>query len=121
MSTPTFPTTLPKPSMRQYSLTPFNNVLRTEMESGPARTRRRYISVPTDVSVTWTLTLAELDAFQTFYRDTIYDGAGWFLMPVVMGDGEAMRKARFKQPYQAETLANEHVWRVTATLEVMEL
>jgi hypothetical protein len=42
-------------------------------------------------------------------------------MPVVMGDGEAMRKARFKQPYQAEAIANEHVWRVTATLEVMEL
>lgn len=121
MSTPVFPVTLPKPSMRHYSLTPMNNVLRTEMESGPARTRRRYISVPTDVSVTWTLTLAELDAFQTFYRETIYDGAGWFQMPVVMGDGEAMRKARFKQPYQAEAIANEHVWRVTATLEVMEL
>ena len=120
MSTPTFPTTLPKPSMSQYSLTPVNNVLRTDMESGPARTRRRYISVPTDVSVTWTLTRAELDAFQTFYREAIYDGAGWFLMPVVMGDGEALRTARFKEPYRAETVANEHVWQVSATLEVME-
>jgi hypothetical protein len=121
MSTPTFPTTLPKPSMRQYSLTPVNNLLRTEMESGPARTRRRYISVPIDVRVVWHLTLAELAAFQAFYRDAIYDGAGWFLMPVVMGDGEAQRKARFKEPYQADTVANEHCWRVTATLEVMEL
>lgn len=120
MSTPVFPVTLPKPSMRQYSLTPVNNVIRTEMESGPARTRRRYISVPTDVSVVWTLTRAELDAFQTFYREAIYDGAGWFLMPVVMGDGEALRKSRFKQPYEAATVANEHVWRVTATLEVLE-
>ncbi len=120
MSTPTFPTTLPKPSMSQYSLTPVNNVIRTEMEAGPARTRRRYISVPMDVSVTWTLTRAELDAFQTFYRETICDGAGWFLMPVVMGNGEALRTARFKQPYEAATVANEHVWRVTATLEVME-
>lgn len=121
MTTPVFPVGLPKPSMRQYSLTPVNNVLRTEMESGPARTRRRYISVPTDVSVVWTLTRAELEAFQTFYREAIYDGAGWFLMPVVMGDGEALRKSRFKQPYEAATVANEHVWRVTATLEVMEL
>jgi hypothetical protein len=120
MTTPVFPVGLPKPSMRQYSLTPVNNVLRTEMESGPARTRRRYISVPTDVSVVWTLTRAELEAFQTFYREAIYDGAGWFLMPVVMGDGEALRKSRFKQPYEAATVANEHVWRVTATLEVME-
>ena len=120
MSTPTFPTTLPKPSMSQYSLTPVNNVIRTEMESGPARTRRRYISVPTDVSVTWTLTRAELASFQTFYREAIYDGAGWFLMPVVMGDGEALRTARFKEPYRAETVANEHVWQVSATLEVME-
>ena len=120
MSTPTFPTTLPKPSMSQYSLTPVNNVIRTDMESGPARTRRRYISVPTDVSVTWTLTRVELDAFQTFYREAIYDGAGWFLMPVVMGDGEALRKSRFKEPYRAETVANEHAWRVSATLEVME-
>lgn len=120
MSTPVFPVTLPKPSMRQYSLTPVNNVIRTEMESGPARTRRRYISVPTDVSVVWTLTRAELEAFQSFYREAIYDGAGWFLMPVVMGDGEALRKSRFKQPYEAATVANEHVWRVTATLEVLE-
>lgn len=120
MSTPTFPATLPKPSMRQYSLTPANNVLRTEMESGPARTRRRYISVPTDIRVVWHLTLAELATFQAFYREAIYDGTGWFLIPVVMGDGEALRKARFKEPYQAETIANEYSWRVTATLEVME-
>ena len=120
MTTPTFPTTLPKPSMSQYSLTPVNNTIRTEMEAGPARTRRRYISVPTDVSVTWTLTRAELASFQTFYREAIYDGAGWFLMPVVMGDGEALRTARFKEPYRAETVANEHAWRVSATLEVME-
>lgn len=120
MTTPVFPVALPKPSMRQYSLKPMNNVLRTEMESGPARTRRRYISVPTDVSVVWTLTLAELGTLQTFYREAIYDGAGWFQIPVVMGDGEVLRKARFKEPYQAATAANEHVWQVSATLEVME-
>ena len=51
MSTPNFPATLPGMSMRNYSLKPVNNVIRTEMESGPARTRRRYISVPTDVTV----------------------------------------------------------------------
>lgn len=119
MTTPVFPATLPKPSMQSYGFTPANNLIRTEMENGPARVRRRFIAVPVDVSASWTFSLAELGQFQAFYRDQIFDGAGWFEMPIVQGDGEVVRLARFKEPYKAETLQRENVWRVSAMLEVM--
>ena len=38
----TWPTTLPLPSVEGYGLTPQEAVLRTDMESGPARQRRRF-------------------------------------------------------------------------------
>lgn len=119
MTTPTFPTTLPGMSMKSYSLKPMNNVIRTEMESGPARTRRRYVSVPTDVTVQWRFSLAELQTFQDFYRNSIYDGAAWFNIKIVDGRGEGTYLARFKEPYEAVTEAREHLWMVNATLEVM--
>lgn len=119
MSTPNFPPSLPGMLMRNYSLKPLNNVSRTEMESGPARMRRRYISVPTEVSVRWLFSRAELNTFQTFYREQIFDGAAWFNIKVVDGRGEGTFKARFKEPYRAATEAREHLWSVEATLEVM--
>ena len=119
MSTPNFPATLPGMSMRNYSLKPTNNIIRTEMEAGPARTRRRYISAPTEVTVQWRFSLDELEIFQTFYRDTIFDGAGWFNIKVVDGRGEGTYLARFREPYQATTEAREYLWTVNATLEVM--
>lgn len=119
MSTPNFPASLPGMSMKNYSFTPVNNVIRTEMESGPARTRRKYISVPTDVTVQWRFSRAELQTFQNFYRTDIYDGAGWFNIKIVDGRGEGTYKARFKGPYKAMTEAREHLWLVDATLEVM--
>lgn len=119
MSTPTFPTTLPGMLMRNYSLKPINNAIRTEMESGPARMRRRYISVPTEVTVQWLFSLAELNTFQTFYRNTIFDGVAWFNIKIVDGRGEGTFLARFKEPYRAATEAREHMWVVDATLEVM--
>lgn len=119
MSTPTFPTTLPNVVMSSYSIKPMNNTIRTEMEAGPARTRRRYISVPTEVKAEWRLTLAQLAIFQTFYRDTIFDGVAWFKIKVVDGRGEGTYLARFREPYEASTEAREHLWMVRATLEVM--
>lgn len=119
MSTPNFPSTLPNVMMSSYSLKPMKNVTRTEMEAGPARTRRRYISVPTEVKAEWRLTLAELQVFQAFYRDEIFDGAAWFNIKAVDGRGEATYKARFREPYEASTEAREHLWSVTAALEVM--
>lgn len=105
--------------MSSYSIKPMNNVLRTEMEAGPARTRRRYISVPVEVKASWRLTLSQLQTFQAFFKNDIFDGAAWFNIKVVDGRGEATYKARFKEPYEASTEAREHLWSVSATLEVM--
>lgn len=121
MTTPIFPALLPAASLSSYGYRPGENLIRTEMENGPAKVRRRFISVPTDVNVTWKFSRAELATFESFFRNTIYDGSGWFQIKLVNGSGETLCTARFKEPYQAETLSRENVWRITATLEVMNM
>lgn len=121
MTTPLFPATLPAASLGSYSYRPGENLIRTEMENGPAKVRRRFVSVPTDVNVSWKFSREELATFEGFFRNTIYDGAAWFQMKLVNGAGETLCTARFKEPYQAEALSRENAWRITATLEVMNL
>lgn len=114
-----FPPELPGMSMKSYSLRPGNGVQRTEMDAGYARARRRYTAVPTDVTVQWRFTLAELARFEEFYKNEIDGGASWFTVKIVDGRGEGTYEARFKEPYEATTEAREFLWLVNATLEVM--
>lgn len=121
MTTPLFPEALPNVIMGDYSYKQANNLIRTEMESGPAKVRRRFVSVPTDVNVSWKFSRAELAIFENFFRNTIYDGATWFQIKLVNGAGETLCTARFKEAYDASTDAKEHSWVVRGKLEVFGL
>ena len=48
-----WPETLPLPTVEGYGIQPGDAILRTEMEAGPARQRRRFTQVPSRVSVRW--------------------------------------------------------------------
>ena len=41
-----FPKTLPYPTVQGYAIKPGEAIVRTEMEAGPARQRRRYTQTP---------------------------------------------------------------------------
>lgn len=120
MTTPIFPSTLPNVSMERYGFTPVNPNIRTEMEAGLTRVRRRYVSVPTEMTVTWQFSLNELGIFEKFYDQDINNGAAWFYINLVNGMGETTYLARFKEPYSAKTSAREYYWDVSATLETLE-
>jgi len=53
MSDITWPDTLPLPTVQGYNIQPGDTILRTEMEAGLARQRRRFTNAPTKVSVRW--------------------------------------------------------------------
>lgn len=119
MAIPAFPSTLPSVMMSEYGFKPGNAVARTEMDTGLARQRRRFVSVPTEYSVKWKFTRAQFAIFEKFFEEDIFHGAGWFTIQLVNGVGETTYTARFIEPYSVTTIAKEFMWEVTATIEAV--
>lgn len=120
MTTPIFPSALPNVSMTGYSFQPTDAAIRTEMETGLARVRRRTLSRPTDVNVMWKFTRDELGIFEKFFEEDIYAGTAWFYISLVNGMGETTYLARFKEPFTASATHREFHWEVSGKLEVLE-
>lgn len=112
-----WPTDLPNPMADGYQFTPGNAVIRTDMESGPARQRQRFTTVPVSVSVSWRFTVAQMVTFRDFFENTIHRGADWFTVSLDAGAGLASYDARFAEVYQAAWMPGGG-WEVTSKLEV---
>lgn len=116
----TWPTTLPAPKLSGYQLQPAPQSLRTDMESGAARSRRRSYARNDRVGVSWLMTDAEFAAFRIWFEsDTeAAGGSAWFYISLwVGGTGATSQEAQFIDDYQA-VLADHAKWSVTAQLEV---
>lgn len=109
---------LPRPLLAGYSLTAGVQTVRTEMEVGPPRVRRRTRMASDTVRLSWTFTREEMQAFREWYDDNAAGGAAWFRLPVADGfGGVAVREARFVTPWQATLLPNL-AFKVSAELEL---
>jgi len=78
MSDIIWPSTLPLPTVQGYGVQPGEAILRTEMEAGLARQRRRFTDVPTKVSVRWIMRRDQYAIFEGWYRWHAREGASWF-------------------------------------------
>lgn len=114
-----YPSSLPNVKMDAYSFKPGNTNIRTDFEGGLARTRRRFLSAPTDITVEWEFTLNEFGIFERFYDVDCLNGSAWFNINLVNGVGETSYAARFKEPYSVKTLNREFSWGVSGVLEVL--
>lgn len=115
----TYPSTLPAPLSDGYQLNPGDQVIRTEMESGYTRTRRRTTARIDKFSAAFVYTSAQMDAFRDWFEDAsgADGGAAWFDITLKTGDGSAITvEARFSGVWQASYRGG--IWQVTATLEV---
>lgn len=119
MATQVFPQSLPGVSSSSYSIKLTSGVVRTEVDAGYARVRRRFTQTPRDMDVKWKFTMDEFKIFESFFNYDIFGGASWFYIDLFDGSGQSQFVARFKQPYTAGTIAREYMWEVTATLETM--
>jgi hypothetical protein len=116
----TWPSTLPAPLRPGYGLAPVDQSLRTEMESGAARSRRRTYSRNDRVTVAWSLSDAQMDIFRTWFENDAEaaGGSAWFSISLRIGNtGATAQEARFVGAYQMQQLGADR-WSVTATLEV---
>lgn len=118
-----WPAALPSPKNAGYAISPTNQTVRTDMEVGLARQRRRTADRADHVSVRWLFTDAELDTFRTWFEsDTdAQGGASWFTVTLYLGNtGSTSVDARFIGPPTITASSCTDHWDVAATLEVLE-
>lgn len=120
MAIASWPDRLPAPAVSSYSYKAQAPFVRTSMDSGLARQRRRFISIPTQVSVTWTLDQEHLALLEGFFHYEVVDGAGWFMAKLANGMELQSVRARLIDTYQVE-LVDKGWWKVAATLETINM
>lgn len=119
----TFPGALPAPLLNGFSASPQDQVVRTQMEVGTARARRRSSAQIDRVNLQWLFTDAQMATFRTwFYQAAGSGGAAmgtsWFTISLPVGQtGLTSVTARFLSPYKAQGGAGL-LWTVSADLEV---
>ena len=116
---------IPLPLRDGYGFQAVDPLQRTALDSGRARQRRRFTSVPTIASVTWRLGDVDAMAFEAWYRDALVDGAEWFEMPLKVPEspyGAKLYQARFTGIYSGPVLVSGSVslWDFSAQLELVE-
>ncbi len=115
-----WPDTLPLPTVQGYNIQPGDTILRTEMEAGLARQRRRFTSAPTKVSVRWIMRRDQYAIFEGWYRWHAKEGANWFSITLLGGLGLLEQEARFTRQFASRLLAGGTLWEVTSELEIRE-
>ena len=120
MTTITWPSTLPLPTVQGYGVQPGEAILSTEMEAGLARQRRRFTNVPTKVSVRWIMRRDQYAIFEGWYRWHAKEGANWFTVTLLGGLGLLEQEARFTRQFSSRLLAGGTLWEITSVLEIRE-
>jgi len=93
-----WPSTLPEVIAPGYQAQDQDGLIRTQMDAGPVKVRRRYTACVEKISCSVVLDASELAIFDNFYRGTAARGARRFLMahPVT----GVLREFRFTEPPQ---------------------
>lgn len=116
-----WPAGLPGVIREGHSTQHGNTLQRTQLESGRARQRQRFTSVPSVQQCSWIFSENEAVAFEAWYRDALHDGAEWFnmLSRTPMGQ-ETQLVCRFTGIYSGPDLVGGDMWKVAAPLEIFE-
>lgn len=117
---PTWPADLPqKPLIDGYSESPQSQVLRSSMDAGPPKTRRRFTAATRAIPVNFTLSNAQLATFESFFEADIQGGSLPFDMPHPRTGATVSMLVAGDPPYQLTPVGsgNEY-WRLSMKLEV---
>lgn len=87
-------TNLPNPSTDLAS-NGVSSVIRTQMDSGRARQRRRFTSQLRSITASWELDDDQYALFQGVVKYKLSAGADWFTISLPFGDGFKTYTARF--------------------------
>lgn len=118
----TWPTTLPLPNASGYAVSPVDPAVRTDMEAGAARVRRRTRARNDRVTVSWTFSDLQLGLYRDWFDDTAgaAGGSAWFSVSLALGGGgmKAVTARFVNGPGKFSVLGGRLRWSVSAELEV---
>lgn len=115
-----WPSTLPRPLLEGYSTSPGNEIVRTDMESGEARTRRRSVSAPDSIKLSWLLDATQMSQFRAYWDAELAGGAAWCDMSIDVGNGIEQKAVRVIGQYTALRVSAAY-WKVSCEAEVRKL
>lgn len=115
-----YPDSLPLPIRNGYQVNHVSPMMRTELDTGRARQRRRYTSVPSIVSVSWIFTQPQAAVFESWFRYGLVDGSEWFNARLRTPLGLESYECRFAEMYSGPVLVGKLLWQFTAELELRE-
>lgn len=111
-----WPVSLPPPAINTMNESPADNLIRSNMDKGPAKVRRRTTANVRPLAFTLRLTAQELQTLENFYDVDTYSGAEVF--DYIHPRTGAPVSARFAQrPSWGDT--EGIVWNVSVSLEIM--
>lgn len=96
-----------------------SGTLRSEMDTGAPKQRKRFTAAVRNVDVPMVFTQAQRQTFDTFFITTLGEGAlpfTWTMDSVDEGTGTSI-SYRFTKPPAMSKIANE--WRLTLNLEIL--
>ena len=117
---PTWPVSLPQePLIDSYSAQLQNNVIRSAMSAGPAKTRRRFTAGVEILNVSFIMTEAQKDTFEAFFYNDIGHGALEF--DFTHPETGAIGSFRIDTSNGAPTkdALTNGLWRISLSLEAM--
>ena len=115
-----YPSQLPRPLIDGYKLSTTDPLMRSDMNSGRARQRRKFTSVPTTVKVSWNMDQLQAGFFEAWYARTLVDGAEWFVCELESTAGFQEYECRFVGIYDGPEKVQVLRWEFSATLEFRE-
>lgn len=99
---PTWPVSLPQKPLRDgYQEVEADTNVRTPMDTGPAKVRRRFTAGPRPFTCTFEFTGAQLATFKTFVRTTLLNGS----LAFDMAEPIAGTTASFRQKSPPRTVS----------------
>ncbi len=111
-----YPATLPAPLLGTFSESPPDNIIRTSMDTGYAKIRRRTTAKARDLSYSLMLTAAQVTTLDTFYVTTTNSGADEFTYSHPRTG--ASHKARFTAPPQYQNV-DKDIYSASVSIEIL--
>ena len=121
-----WPAELPQaPLLASYSVKADSGIIRTPMDSGLARQRKRFSTPTSRVSVTWKMTGQQTALFKSWLVYKAANGGAWFNIALRLDDGDKTVEARFTSDATYRLIAGRtggsELWQVSSEIEIKDI
>ena len=113
--------TWPLPTVKPtgtFNYAPIDQTIRTDMEVGATRVRRRTKARNDELTTSWLMTDDQVSTFRDWFDNDIDGGASWFTTSLPIGSTTYTSvSARFKGPFTFDHVGGTY-WKINGTLEI---